>query len=134
MKTTVIRVQDVMQKHFIIRDGVETVDNGLKALIAEDAHTLIIRKRHDDDEYGIVLLSDIAKQVLAQNRAPERVNLYEIMTKPVIGISPTMDIRYCSRLFDQFGINTAPVIKDGDIVGIVTFKDIVLNGLAKQLT
>ena len=51
------------------------------------------------DEYGMVLLSDIAKQVLAKDRSPKRVNIYEIMAKPVLSVQPDMDIRYCARMF-----------------------------------
>ena len=44
-----------------------------------ETKSLIVEKRNDDDEYGMVLLSDIAKDVLAKDRSPERVNIYEIM-------------------------------------------------------
>jgi predicted transcriptional regulator len=76
-----------------------------------------------------VLLADIAKKVLAKDRAPSRVNLYEIMSKPVLAVDPEMDIRYCARLFDQFGLSTAPVIRDKTIIGVVTYYEIVLQGL-----
>jgi predicted transcriptional regulator len=40
-----------------------------------------------------------------------------------------MDIRYCARLFYRFGLSTAPVVRDKAIVGMVTYNEIVLNGL-----
>jgi hypothetical protein len=43
-----------------------------------------VDKRNDNDEYGMVLISDIAKLVLAKDRSPDRVNVYEIMAKPLI--------------------------------------------------
>ena len=79
----------------------------------------------------MLLISDIARKVLARDRAPERVNVYEVMVKPVIHVEPDMDIRYCARLFEQFGISTAPVIKDGKILGVVTYEELVLQGLAR---
>ncbi|HEY5733605.1 MAG TPA: CBS domain-containing protein, partial [Gammaproteobacteria bacterium] len=93
----------------------------------------IIDKRHDDDEYGIVLLSDIAKHILARDRSPDRVNIYEIMTKPVISVDPQMDIRYCARLFETFGIARAPVIENRKIIGIVGYTDIVISGLLSHI-
>jgi CBS domain-containing protein len=93
------------------------------------AVALIVRKRHPDDEYGIVLLSDVAREVLARDRAPERVNIYEIMSKPVIGVDPEMDIRYCTRLFDKFGLSYAPAIDKGELKGIVSYANMVLRGL-----
>lgn len=124
-----IFVKDVMKDHFIEMDGMMTVQQAIENLKKEDAHTLIIKKRHPHDEYGIVVLADIAKKVLAQNKSPERVNLYEIMTKPVIAVEPEMDIRYCARLFDQFGLGCAPVKENGKVIGIVTYHEIVLHGL-----
>ncbi len=91
-----------------------------------------MKKRDDSDEYGIVLLADIAKQVIAADRSPERVNVYEIMSKPVICVRPKMNIRYTARLFNNFGIAVAPVIEQGNIIGVVTYTDIVMRGLAEE--
>ncbi len=124
----ITKVKDVMKNQFIEMDGLMTVADAIKALIDNDANALIIEKRNEHDEYGIVLLSDIAKKVLAKDKNPERTNLYEIMTKPVIGISPDMDVRYCSRLFDQFGLSFAPVIESGKVIGMVGYHGLVLDG------
>lgn len=124
-----VRVRDVMTDHFAMVDGVMTVAEALARLKRENAQVLIVDKRGPDDEYGIVLLRDIAQQVLACNRAPQRVNIYEIMSKPVISVAPDMDIRYCARLFDRFGLAYAPVIGDGQLLGIVSYAHMVLQGL-----
>jgi CBS domain-containing protein len=129
----VVRVRDVMKSNFDMIDGRMTVSDALKTMRHVDTKSLLVNKRHDDDEYGMVLLSDIAKQVLAKDRAPERVNIYEIMSKPVICVDPDMDIRYCARMFEQFGLSRAPVIENGKVIGIVSFTDMVLKGVADDL-
>lgn len=131
MDNKLIRVRDVMKTEVELVDGRETVAALLGKM--EHAHTraFIVDKRHPDDEYGIVLLADIAKKVLAQDRSPQRVNVYEIMSKPVLSVDAKMDIRYCARLFDRFGITRAPVMEDGRLAGIVSYHDMVLKGLAK---
>jgi predicted transcriptional regulator len=128
----VIRVGDVMSTHFVLVDGRITVADALAELRAGQVKALLVDKRHADDEYGIVLLSDIARRVLAKDRAPERVNVYEIMSKPVLSVRSAMDIRYCARLFDKFGLTLAPVIDDGSVVGVITYDDMVLRGLARN--
>jgi predicted transcriptional regulator len=126
----VIRVEDVMKrKQFIEMDGLMTVQDALQALQEKDANVLIVAKRDDDDEFGLVLLSDITKQVLAQDRAPERVNIYEIMSKPMVSVHPRMDVRYCARLFDKFGLSLAPVIDEDKVIGIVGHTELVNQGL-----
>ena len=126
----ITRVRDVMKPQFDMVDGLATVAEAMKTMVHVDTKCLIVRKRHDDDEFGIVTLADIARQVLAVDRAPERVNIYEIMTKPVVHVSPDMDIRYCARLFARLDINRAPVVEDGRVIGIVGYTDLVLKGLA----
>jgi CBS-domain-containing membrane protein len=130
---TIVRVRDVMHQDYVRADGLLTVADGLALLRGHHARVLIIRKRDDDDEYGMVLLADIARNVLAPNRAPERVNLYEIMTKPVIGVRPGMNVRYCARLFERFGLSLAPVIDAAEeVVGMVGYSDLVMGGFSSS--
>ena len=131
-KKSIVRVADVMEQDYVTLEGVATVAEALSSLVEKDAHVVIVAKRDADDEFGVVMLADIAKQVLARNRSPERTNIYEIMAKPALSVAPEMDIRYCARLFENFGISTAPVIQDGEIQGIVTYDQLVLKGLARQ--
>jgi len=131
-KKPVIRVRDVMKTKFDMVDGMETVAKALQTMLHVETKTLVVKKRHDDDEYGMVTLSDIARQVLAEDRAAERINIYEIMSKPVIHVSPEMDIRYCARLFAHFDINRAPVVENNTMIGIVSYTDMVINGLHKM--
>jgi signal-transduction protein with cAMP-binding, CBS, and nucleotidyltransferase domain len=77
-------VRDVMEENFIVMDGLATVQEGIDTMVERNVDSLFIRRRAADDEHGIVVLADIAEKVLAIDRAPERVNLYEIMTKPMI--------------------------------------------------
>lgn len=128
-----IRVRDVMKTDFDMVDGMDTVETALKNMIHVGTKSLIVKKRHENDELGMVLLSDIARQVLAVDRAPERVNIYEIMTKPVLTVSPNMDIRYCARMFTQFNLSRAPVVEKGAVIGIISHTDMVLKGLCKKL-
>jgi len=129
----IVRVRDVMKANIDIVDGMATVSEALQAMKHIDTKALIVDKRHADDEYGIVLLSDIAREVMAKDKAPERVNVYEIMSKPVACIDPQMDIRYCARMFDRFGLSRAPVVEDGKVIGLVSYTDMVLKGLFPNL-
>jgi len=129
----IIRVSDIMKTNVDIVDGITTVSEALDKMMHIENKSLIVDKRHDNDEYGIVLLADIARQVLAKDRAPERVNIYEVMSKPVITVQANMDIRYCARLFDKFGLTRAPVVEKGKIVGMVSYTDMVLKGMAGRI-
>ena len=129
----IVRVKDVMNPGVDLVDGMDTVAEVLKNSKHPETKCFIVDMRHENDEYGIVLLSDIAKQVLGQNKSPERVNIYEIMAKPVICVDPEMDIRYCARLFENFGLSRTPVVSNGKVIGIVGYTDIVLHGVRDRL-
>jgi signal-transduction protein with cAMP-binding, CBS, and nucleotidyltransferase domain len=129
----IVRVKDVMKIGINLVDGVETVANALKNAKHPESKVFIVNKRNNDDEYGIVVLADIAKQVLAKNKSAERVNIYEIMSKPAVHVGPNMDIRYCARLLESLGLNRLPVIDNEQVIGIIGYTDIVLQGIRDNL-
>lgn len=128
----ITRVRDVMKTDVDTVDGMDTVEAALQKMDHVETKTLIVDKRDENDAYGIVMFSDIARKVLAKDRPPARVNIYEVMTKPVISVEPDMDIRYCARLFDRLHLSRAPVISQGKILGVVSFSDMVVKGIRKR--
>jgi len=129
IESKITRVSDVMKTDFDLVDGRMTVKEALHKMKHIETKSLIVDKRHEDDEYGMLLISDVAKKVLAMDRSPERINVYEIMSKPVLSVDPCMDIRYCARYFERFGLTRAPVIDHGRVVGIVSYTDLVMKGM-----
>jgi predicted transcriptional regulator len=127
------QVRDCMRTEVTEVDGTLDVLSALKIMKKVGATSLVVKRRDEDDEYGLLLFSDIAKEVIARDRAPERVNVYEVMAKPVLSVRPDMQIRYCARLFENFGISHAPVVEDDKIVGIVSFYLLVLQGILPDL-
>jgi CBS domain-containing protein len=128
-KKPIIRVRDVMKTDFGTIDGIATISDALKKMKSMKTSVLVVNKRHDDDEYGLITAGDIARHVLAKDRAPDRVNVYEIMSKPVISVHPDMDIRYCSRLFANHNLVRAPVLDGRNVVGMISPNTLVLDGL-----
>jgi len=122
-------VKNCMRTDVTEIDGSMDVLSALKIMKKVGDTSLIVKRRDEQDEYGMLLFSDIAKHVIAKNRAPERVSVYEIMAKPCLTVRPEMEIRYCARLFENFGISHAPVIEDDKIIGTVSYYRLVLKGL-----
>jgi predicted transcriptional regulator len=127
------QVRDCMRNDVTEVDGKLDVLSALKIMKKIGATSLIVKRRNEQDEYGLLLFSDIAKKVIARDRAPERVNVYEVMAKPVLSVRPDMEVRYCARLFENFGISHAPVVEDGKIVGIISFYLLVLHAIMPDL-
>lgn len=124
-----IIVRDIMKKDFCMIDGMATIYDALMMIKQHKTSVLVVEKRNEHDEFGILLVSDIARQVLAKDRSSKRVNVYEVMMKPAVYIDPEMDIRYCSRLFARFSLVRALVIENDQVVGTVSPNLLVLDGL-----
>jgi len=122
-------IRDIMRKEVTFISGRTNVLEAMRIMKRVKATVLMVEKRDEQDEYGMLSFADIAKQVIAKDRSPERVNVYEIMAKPVISVRPDMNTRYCARLFDNFGISHAPVIENEEVLGIVSYYLIALHGL-----
>lgn len=128
MKLTTL-VKDVMWTQVDIVDSKCTVQNALNDMQHKKTKMLLVDKSHEHDEYGVVLIKDIASKVIAKDRALDRVNVYEIMNKPTISVHPHMDVRYCAQLLTNLGLSRCPVLDNGKVVGVVSLTSIVLNGL-----
>ncbi len=129
-KKAVVKVRDIMKTDFVMTDGIATVNEAVEKMKSSGISMLVVNKRHDDDEYGIVTADDVAHHVLGKDKAPERVNVYEIITKPVISVHPDMDIRYCSRLFARYELIRVPVLEGRKLVGTISSNALVLKEIS----
>ena len=125
-----ISVKDIMNTGYGTINGNATVAEAIDKMKALKTAVLIVDKRDENDEFGILTVSDIARKVLAMDRASSRVNVYEIMSKPAVCVEPQMDIRYCSRLMARFDLMRVLVVEDDTLLGTVNPRALVLDGLA----
>ena len=124
----IIRVGDVMGSKLYTIDRLATVAEAMALLKRYEVSSLAVNRRDDDDEFGLLVVADIAREVIAQNRAPERVNVYEIMSKPVLTLPSAMLARYAVSLLVRFELSRAVVVDyERHPLGMVTLRDLVLS-------
>ncbi|WP_028466378.1 CBS domain-containing protein [Nisaea denitrificans] len=122
-----VKVEDVMSANPHVIDGLATVRNAIDLMREHNVSSLVIERRDDKDEYGVVTVGDIAAHVASKDRSPERTSVYEIMSKPVLSVDIGMDIKYAIRMLNRFKLTRALVTRQGDMVGIVTLRDMVVR-------
>ena len=122
-----IRVREVMTPSPRIIDGLATVREAVELMRKHHVSSLIIDRRHDGDEYGMVTVHDVAENVIGQDRSQDRMNVYEIMSKPVLTVDVDMDIKYAIRMLTRFHLSRALVTEKGSMVGIVTLRDMTIR-------
>ena len=121
------RVRSLMRPSPGIIDGLASVQEALEIMRRDNVGALIIDRRHEGDEYGIIVLSDIAAKVIAENRSPDRTSVYEVMSKPVVAVNANMDIKYAIRLLSRFDLSRALVTEHGKLVGLVSLREMVFR-------
>lgn len=75
---------------------------------------------------GIVTEKDLISKIVARNKVPNDVLVDEIMSQPVITITPNTSLREAARIMTKRGIRRLPVVNEsGELVGIITDNDIL---------
>ena len=123
-----VTVADAMTGSVRTIDTMASVKEAIQAMRDGGVSSLVVERRDDTDEYGLLVVADIAREVIAANRSIERVNVYEIMSKPVLTLPNEMQVKYAVRLLVRFGLSRALVVNHHrEPVGIVTLRDMVLR-------
>ena len=121
--------RDVMTKKVVFIDGMATAKEAVEIMRKEKVEALIVNKRHPQDAYGIVIVHDFIKGVIIADKTSEEVNIFEIVTKPVISVPANMDVRYVANLLMKVGLRMAPVQENGEYIGMVSLSDLILDNL-----
>ena len=119
--------KDVMTKQIVLIDGMATAKEAVEIMRKENVQSLIIKKRHPQDAYGIVVVNDFIKGVIIPDKTSEEVNVFELMTKPPISVPANMDVRYVANLMMKVGLRMAPVEENGEYIGMVSLSDLILE-------
>ena len=118
------KVADVMHKNVATIDGSETAASAIAMMRQKKVSSLVVNRRTHEDAWGIVTRKDIVSKIVDPGKDPKTVKVHEIMTKPVIMVSPGLALKYCARLFHDAGIRRAPVFDGKEIVGIISNTDV----------
>lgn len=123
-----VRVADLMSKSIKTIDGRATVAEAMALMREHGISSLAVNRRNADDELGLLVVSDIAAEVIAENRAPERVHVYEVMSKPVLTLPANMLARYATRLLVRLDLSRALVVdRERNLLGLATLRDLALG-------
>lgn len=118
---------DIMTRDVVTIRGSATVAEAVAALRKNELRALIVDRRNPQDSYAILTETDIVYKVIAYGIDAATIRVFEIMTKPCIGVRPDLGVEYIARLFANTGIRRAPVIGDR-LLGIVSVSDILHRG------
>ena len=114
----------VMKKNVVTIDGKETVADAIRLMRDKKVSSLLVNRRGQEDAWGIVTRKDVVNKIVDPGNNPKEVKVFEIMTKPLLMVSPGLTLKYCARLFHNAGVRRAPVFDGKNVVGILSNTDI----------
>ena len=115
---------DVMTKEVVCIEGTATAADAVRMMREKEVSSLFVNRRSQEDAWGIITRKDVVNKVVNPGKDPNDVKVFQIMSKPLITVSPGLALEYCSRLFDSAGIRRAPVFDGKEIIGILSNTDI----------
>ena len=122
-----VTVGEIMQRNVTTIAPMANVSAAMALMHEKQVSSLVIERKNDKDELGVIDIRDIGREVIARNRAPDRVDVYEIMVKPMLSLPEEMDIKYGVRPLARFDLARALVTDHNrNLAGIVTMRDMVL--------
>ena len=121
------RATDIMTEQVFTISSSATVAQAIALMQAKKVRSLIVDRAHDLDTYGILTERDVVYNVTASGQDPNQIPVHKIMRKPCIVVKPDLNIEQVAQLFADTGIQRAPVIRDRELLGIISVTDILMK-------
>ncbi len=132
MKTT---VEEMLQKKgrdvWTISPNA-TVMDALKLMAEKEIGALVVT--HDGEVAGIISERDYARKVVLRNKTSINTKVKEIMTDKVYYVGPKTTAEECLTLMTQQSIRHLPVLKNGDLIGLISIGDVVKAVIGERET
>jgi len=125
-------------RHLLDRKGralfsIEPEDPVLEAIrMMADHHVGALLVMRGTELAGILSERDYARKVVLLGRSSAETPVWQIMTSPVMTVSPDNSVQDCMRLMTERRIRHLPVIEGGRVVGMISIGDLVKAVIEEQ--
>ncbi|MGF1460921.1 MAG: CBS domain-containing protein [Leptolyngbyaceae cyanobacterium] len=123
-----LTVADIMTREVQVIDRLATVANAIVQMQTHGVRSLIVDRPAPELPYGVLTERDIVYKVFARNLEPDRVRVQDIMRQPCVAVEPQLTLIEAALAMSEAGIQRAPVIQAGELLGIVSVTDLVMKG------
>lgn len=119
-----MKAKDIMTKEIIMIEETETATAAIKKMSEKKVSCLIVNRKDYEDAYGIITRRDIVNKIVAFGQNPYELHISDIMTKPLVTVTPNLNIKYVAKLMADTGIRRVPVFDGHKMMGIISNSDI----------
>jgi len=120
------RAADAAEQAVVLDESV-TVAEAVKMMREKDVSSVFVSRKGDKMPVGIVTERDVLYRVVAANMGPFKITLKDVMSSPLVTIGEGATVRDAVTLMRSKGIRRLPVIRAGEMSGVITLKTVVGN-------
>ena len=117
-----MNVEELMVKNVVTVHPDTLVEEAVRLMNTHEIGCLIVSE--NGNPVGIITERDLLKRVLEQGKPPKTIKVAEIMSTPVIYGDPQMELEDAARLMFRKKVKKLPIIKDEELVGLITLTDL----------
>ncbi|MCL4435848.1 MAG: CBS domain-containing protein [Thaumarchaeota archaeon] len=111
-----------MTKDVVTIEGDKTVLEAAKMMRLKKFSSLVVTDK--GKTAGILTERDLVRKVLAEDRDPSKLLIYQIMSTELITTTPETSIENAAKVMTEQRVRRLPVMKNKKLVGIITASDI----------
>jgi CBS domain-containing protein len=119
-----ITAADVMTRDVVSIEANATVAQAIAQMREKNVSSLLVKPESDMDTWGFMTETDVIEKVVARKLGVADVLVHDIMSKPVITVSPQSSLEECAGLLARADIRRVLVFDGTEMVGIVSSSDI----------
>jgi CBS domain-containing protein len=117
-------VAEIMTSNVVSIEPHATVAQAIAKMKEKGVSSLLVKRESDMDTWGFMTETDVIDKIVAKRLDPEQIHVNEIMSKPVITVSPQSSVYESAALLARADIRRVLVYDGKAIVGIVSSSDI----------
>ena len=128
-----VRVRQLLRQKGAEVWSVDAEEPVLEAIqIMADKHIGALPVTRNGELVGVVSERDYARKVILLGRSSAETPVWQIMSSPVVTVTPEQDVRQCMQLMTDRRIRHLPVMEDGRMIGMISIGDLVRAVIDEQ--
>ena len=121
--STAVQILEGKEGKVLSIDADATVYEAVERMVSANVGALLVEV--DGSINGIFTERDYLRRVTLEGRTDKECTVREIMTSPLLVVSPDTTVEECMSLMTQRRIRHLPVAENGTVIGVISIGDVV---------